>query len=250
MARAPSSTPFLRPVEGRRAFEEILFQLEEAIAAGHLSAGDRLPPERELAQRFEVSRTSVREALRVLEALGIVRVRRGADNGATLLEEPSNAITHLLRFYLALEHVSMTSLLEFRTAHESWMAAAAARRRPERELGEAAELLEHMEAEDLSEREFLEADLAFHTALARACGNELATLVLEGCRTSILRTMVEVTVAAGDWPAMRDRLRREHRGIHQAIGAGDADLASQLVEEHLRSFYALYLPSPGDGSSE
>jgi GntR family transcriptional repressor for pyruvate dehydrogenase complex len=242
MARAPSSTPFLRPVEGRRAFEEILFQLEDAILAGHLSAGDRLPPERELAQRFEVSRTSVREALRVLEALGIVRVRRGADNGATLLEAPSNALTHLLRFYLALGHVSMASLLEFRTAHESWMAAAAARRRPETELAEAAEALERMETEDLSGREFLEFDLAFHTALARACGNELATLVLEGCRTSILRTMVEVTETAGDWETMRERLRREHRGIYEAIEAGEAELASQRVEEHLRSFYALYLP--------
>jgi GntR family transcriptional regulator, transcriptional repressor for pyruvate dehydrogenase complex len=241
MARASAPTSFLRPVEGRRAFEEILFQLEDAILAGHLSAGDRLPPERELAQRFEVSRTSVREALRVLEALGIVRVRRGADNGATLLEEPSNALTHLLRFYLALEHVSMASLLEFRTAHESWMAAAAARRRPEAELAEAADALDRMETEDLSERAFLEADLAFHTALARACGNELATLVLEGCRTAILRTMVEVTIAAGDWPSMRERLRGEHRGIYEAIEAGDAELASQRVEHHLRSFYAMHL---------
>jgi GntR family transcriptional repressor for pyruvate dehydrogenase complex len=243
MARAPSPTPFLRPVEGRRAFEEILFQLEDAILAGHLAAGDRLPPERELAQRFEVSRTSVREALRVLEALGIVRVRRGADNGATLLEEPSNALTHLLRFYLALGHVSMASLLEFRTAHESWMAASAARRRSDAELAEAAEALERMESEDLTGREFLEVDLAFHTALARASGNELSTLVLEGCRSAILRTMVEVTEAAGDWEAMRERLRREHRGIYEAIEAGDAVLASQRVEEHLRSFYALYLPN-------
>ena len=89
-------------------------------------------------------------------------VRIVADNGATLLEEPSNALAHLLRFYLALEHVSMTSLLEFRTAHESWMAAAAARRRPEQELAEAEETLERMETEDLSEREFLEVELGQH----------------------------------------------------------------------------------------
>src|SRR5204862_6394506 len=89
---------YVRPVRGRRAFEEILLQLEEAISAGHLSAGDRLPPERELATRFQVSRTSVREALRVLETLGIVSVRRGAENGATLREEPGNALTQLLRF--------------------------------------------------------------------------------------------------------------------------------------------------------
>lgn len=240
----PSRSPlFLRPVERRRAFEEILFQLEEAIAAGHLAAGDRLPPERELAARFQVSRTSVREALRVLEALGIVRVRRGADNGAILLEEPSNAFTHLLRFYLALEHVSMAGLLEFRIALEAWMAAAAAARRPEAELAEAAELLSRMESEELDERAFLAVDLAFHLALGRACGNELATLVLEGCRTAILRTMVEAVVQAGDWPAIRERLRGEHRAIYEAIEAGDGPRASALVENHIRGFYALYRPA-------
>src|SRR5690349_13555237 len=127
---------FLRPVEGRRAFEEIPHQLEEAIAAGHLSAGDRLPPERELAAHFQVSRTSVREALRVLEALGIVSVRRGADNGATILEKPGNALTHLLRFHLALHHVSLTSLIEFRVVIESWAAGALARKRSAQALAE------------------------------------------------------------------------------------------------------------------
>jgi DNA-binding FadR family transcriptional regulator len=169
-----------------------------------------------------------------------VRVRRGADNGATLLEEPSNAFTHLLRFYLALEHISMRSLLEFRIALESWMAAAAAQRRPAEELAEAAALLERLETEDASEREFLEVDLAFHLALARACGNELATLVLEGCRAAILRTMIEATVLAGDWPATRERLRGEHRAIFEAIEAGDGAQASRLVEEHIGSFYAVY----------
>jgi GntR family transcriptional repressor for pyruvate dehydrogenase complex len=240
MSRSPSATSFLRPVEGRRAFEEILFQLEEAIAAGHLSAGDRLPPERELAARFAVSRTSVREALRVLEALGIVRVRRGAENGATLLEEPTNAFTHLLRFYVALEHVSLDDLLQLRIALESWLAAAAAHRRAGIDLSEAAALLERMDAEELDEPEFLEQDLAFHLAIARACGNELAALVLEGCRTAILRTMIDTTVRAGDWPSIRRRLRREHREIFGAIDAGDGAGASALVDAHIRSFYALY----------
>jgi GntR family transcriptional repressor for pyruvate dehydrogenase complex len=244
MSRAAPQPSFLHPVERRRAFEEILFQLEEAIAAGHLAAGDRLPPERELAQRFEVSRTSVREALRVLEALGIVRVRRGADNGATLLEEPTNAFTHLLRFYLALEHVSMPDMLQFRVELESWMAAAAAARHADDDLAEAAALLDRMDAEDLSETAFLEDDLAFHLALARAGGNELGRLVMEGCRTAILRWMIEMTEEAGAWPEIRARLRSEHREIYAAIDARDARLASTLVETHIRSFYAVY--KPGD----
>ena len=235
------STPFLRPVERRRAFEEILFQLEKAIAAGHLSAGDRLPSERELATQFQVSRTSVREALRVLEALGIVRVRRGAENGATLLEEPGNALAQLLRFYLALQHVSMESFLEFRITLESWAADLAASRQPVDELVEAEALLERMEAEELDQHDFLELDLAFHMQLAQACGNELARLVFEGCRTAIWRTMLQAAMeASSDWPSIRDQLRHQHRAIYAAIAAGDAKLASRLVGEHIRHFYNVY----------
>ena len=243
MPSSRPSTAFLRPVESRRAFEEILFQLEEAISAGHLGAGDRLPAERELATQFEVSRTSVREALRVLEALGLVRVRRGAENGATLLREPGNALSNLLRFYLALEHVSLASLLEFRIALESWVAGAAARRSTPEELGRLRERLEQMEAEDLDVPQFLEADLAFHLELAHASGNELAQLVLEGCRGVIWRTMVQATLTAGDWPTVRERLRRQHRAILEAVLAGDGETASDLVQEHIRPFYEEMLAS-------
>lgn len=238
-----TEAPFLRPVQRRRAFEEILYQLEEAITAGHLSAGDKLPSERELATRFQVSRTSVREALRVLEALGVVSVRRGAENGATLLQEPGNALAQILRFHLALEHVSMNSLLEFRIALESWAAELAAARRTLDELAGAEELLDRMD-EELDAPGFLELDLAFHVQLARACGNELAGLVMEGCRSAIARTMLQATLQAGDWPSIRQKLRRQHRRLLDAIREGDAERASRLVGEHLRDFYRLY-PQPG-----
>ena len=243
MTSARPSGAFIRPVEGRRAFEEILFQLEEAIAAGHLGAGDRLPPERELATRFQVSRTSVREALRVLEALGIVRVRRGAENGATLLKEPGNAFTNLFRFYLALEHVSMASLIELRIELESWAAGAAARRHAGADLDEAERLLQRMETEDLDEPTLLEIDLAFHMELARASGNELVELVLEGCRGAIWRTMIHATVTAGEWSAVRDTLRRQHRELLGAVLEGADGRASRLVGDHIRPFYEDMLES-------
>src|SRR5262245_5075585 len=107
-------------VSTRRTFEDILLQLEESLASNALAAGDRLPPERELAAKFKVSRASVREALRVLEALGLVRVRRGADTGAVFLERPNNAIEPLFRFHLALQHASVENLIEFRTVIETW----------------------------------------------------------------------------------------------------------------------------------
>jgi GntR family transcriptional repressor for pyruvate dehydrogenase complex len=224
-------------VASRRAFEEILFRLEEAIAAGELGAGDRLPPERELATRFGVSRTSVREALRVLEALGLVRVRRGADNGATLLTEPGNAFGNLFRLYLALEHVSLTSLIELRITLESWAAGAAARMSAPAELERAAEFVTRMESEELDAPEFLEIDLAFHMELARCSGNELVQLVLEGCRGAISRTMLQATLTAGEWHRVRETLRVQHRAILDAVLASDPDTATRLVAHHIRPFY-------------
>ena len=226
-----------QPVSGRRAFEEILFKLEEAISSNDLAAGDRLPPERELAARFQVSRASVREALRVLEALGLVRVRRGADNGATLLEHPVNALEPLFRFHFALHHVSLENLVEFRTVIESWTAQAAAELQLDEHLGEAAAAITHMEAEELDVPCFLSHDLQFHLALARASGNPLAPLVLEGSRGPIEGAMLESALRVRDWPPVRGRLRREHRAILDAVVAGQGAAASRHMSRHIARFY-------------
>src|SRR5919198_6364811 len=90
-------SPF-RPVAHRRAFEDVIVQVEEAIAAGTLQPGDRLPPERELAHQLQVSRASVREALRILEAFGVIEARRGrgADAGSVVTTGGQNGLAGLL----------------------------------------------------------------------------------------------------------------------------------------------------------
>src|SRR5687768_15622072 len=129
MSSARAATELgLAPVAPRRAFEEILEQLERAIGTGSLGAGDRLPPERELAAAFGVSRTSVRDALRVLEALGIVATRRGADHGTVLLREPGNGFATILRLLVVLGHVALPELVEFRVMLETAGARALAAR--------------------------------------------------------------------------------------------------------------------------
>lgn len=229
--------PSLKPVESRRTFEEILHQLEVAIVAGDLSAGDRLPTERELATRFEVSRTSVREALRVLEALGLVRVRRGAEHGVTLLEEPGNAFTDLLRFHVALRHLSVGALIDFRVVIESWAAGCAARA-PKRGLLEAlTEPVAQMESGQPGPDEFHTLDVDFHMALVRAAENELATLILEASRTSIDRIIFEALSDEPDWDPLRVQLTQEHHAILDAIEQGDPDRSAQLVADHIRNFW-------------
>jgi len=231
----------LRPASGRRAFEEILFQLERAIVSSDLAAGDRLPSERDLAARFKVSRTSVREALRVLEALGLVRVRRGPDNGATLLERPDNAFEPLFRFHFALQHVSFENLVEFRTVIESWTARAAAELQLVDHLRDADAALTRTEADDLDVPSFLALDIEFHLALARAAGNPFAPLVLAGGRSVIEKAMLEGALRVADWPSIRKRLMREHRAILDAVFAGQGSAASRLMSRHISRFYDEYL---------
>ena len=230
-------TAGLQPDSGRRAFEKILFQLEEAIFSQDLSAGDRLPPERELAARFQVSRASVREALRVLEALGLVHVRRGADNGARLLERPTNALEPLFRFHFALHHVSLGNLVEFRIVIESWTAESAAALHLDEHLDKAAAAVTEMEAEDLDLPSFLSHDLQFHLAIARASGNPLAPLVLEGSRGAIEKAMLEGALRVADWPLVRRRLRREHRAILDAVLGGQGQAAARYMSRHIGRFY-------------
>jgi DNA-binding FadR family transcriptional regulator len=224
-----------RQVSPRRAFEEILDQLEEAIVDGRLSAGDRLPSERDLASQFGVSRTSVREALRVLEALRIVKVQRGAENGATLLEVPGNAFTYLLKLYLSLQHVSIQSVIDFLIVISCWAVNSAARGAGGPEVIEELErIVGAMEDPTLDAMAFHELDAEFHSAVVSASGNEFAVLVLEGCSDTLRRLiLVGISDTPEEWESMRATLASEHREILSALEDGDAERAESLMRTHL-----------------
>jgi GntR family transcriptional repressor for pyruvate dehydrogenase complex len=224
-----------RPVQARRLFEDVLEQLEEAITAGELAAGDRLPPERELAQQFEVSRTSVREAIRVLEALGLVTVNRGAESGGVWLrEEPGNAFTYLLRLYLSLQHASLRDVVDFLIVTSGWATRAAAG-----ESGNAAMLeslrgvVEAMEDPSLDPIAWHELDASFHSLVVRASDNAIAGLVLDGLSDSLKRLILAGITADDAWEATRAQLVIEHRAIYEAIIAKDRDRAESLMTTHL-----------------
>jgi DNA-binding FadR family transcriptional regulator len=220
-----------------RTFDSIVDRIEEAIMHGHLSAGDKLPSERDLATSLRVSRTSVREALRVLEGLGLVTMRRGRDNGAVILGEPENILIRLLRFHVALRHLSVAELVEFRAVVESWAAGVLARRGDETVFATLRELADKMAHEDLDKVGFRRFDTEFHLTMAREAGNELATLMLEGCRNAIQQTMLDSFVARRDWPKLRADIAQEHYTIIQAMEEGDSAKASEAVSRHINMFY-------------
>jgi len=238
----PLTSSLFQPIQNRRIFEEILAQLEDLFASGQLVQGDRLPAERDLAEQFGTSRTSVREAIRVLEALGVVEVKPGGDNGAVLAMHPARAFRDILQYQLALRHIDMPALVEFRIVLESWAAGAAAGRRPTDALGRLASLLDAM-AEEMPYTQFQEFDSAFHLEIARASANDLFALTLEGARTTIERVMraAMAAAAAADWPSTHARLVEEHHAILEAIAAGDSAEATGRMTAHIRDFYDQHL---------
>ncbi|XAZ30867.1 GntR family transcriptional regulator [Paenarthrobacter ureafaciens] len=152
-----------------RTHQLVLEWIENQLASGELALGGRLPGERAMAEQLQVSRTSVREAVRILEAMGVVRagVGSGKDAGTIVIAEPGSALGSTLRLHVATRHLPVPDIVETRVLLESW---AAERARPGvAALDDAAELLEQMEnAPDVDT--FLALDSRFHVALARGGG--------------------------------------------------------------------------------
>ena len=223
----------------RPVYEQVADQLREAILDGTLQAGEVLPAERELCERFGVSRTSVREALRALQAQGLVVVA-GANAPLRVAgaESFSNdtvraSLTHLLR----LGRVPLADLVVLRVALEAAVAEAAARRRPRPDLGPAqAQLAAQYEA-GLDVEAFEEADVRFHLALAIASGNRALELVMIAVRDSVASHLLEALRALPDPAATLDRLRVEHAEILAAVEARDGGIAAELMRDHILGLY-------------
>lgn len=233
---------FVRP--GRRSrgggFDVALGYFEEGIASGRLTNGDKLPSERELAAQLGVSRGAVREAIRMLQALGILVSETGRGNGTRVESSPSNAIGRILRLQLALSLVSFSDLTETRVALERATSAAAARQRRPEPLDRAQKVLERMG--DAGDQDtFNELDTDFHIALAEAGGNGLMSDLTVAIREAVHSPIKSAELAVADWPSTRQQLVDDHAAMLGAVRAGDEEQASQITEAHIRSTYATLL---------
>lgn len=225
-------------------FELVLRHIEGRLTSGDLRPGDRLPPERELAAQLGAGRQSVREALRVLQAQGVIRsqVGTGTDSGTVVVPAPARALTRLLRVHLAVDSFPMRDVTEARVMVERFSAGLAAGRRAAPDLQRMAEALTAMDA-DLDREAFSDLDTAFHVAIAESGGNRLVGELTVAIRESVRATLLGAMRGDEDWARLRDRLRAEHRGILAAIEGGDGVLAADLVEAHIRAFHGRVSPS-------
>jgi GntR family transcriptional repressor for pyruvate dehydrogenase complex len=210
----------------QRLSDVVAEALQEDILG--LTTGDRLPTEAELVERFDVSRTVIREAARLLVQRGLVTVSPG--RGMAVAAVDGSVIAEQYGFLLRLGGGSFEQLMELRLILEVEMAALAAARRTETQLAELAELNRRLQDADPSSREFLDADLLFHEKIAEASGNPFFLLVMRPVNTFLGDTY---STGAG-YPSEAGHTVEEHREIAQAIGAGDPARARFAAENHLR----------------
>jgi GntR family transcriptional repressor for pyruvate dehydrogenase complex len=220
-----------------RTHQLVLHWIEGQLSDGKLAVGGRLPAERSLAEQLQVSRTSVREAIRILEAMGVVRagVGSGPEAGTVVISDPTAALGSALRLHVATQHLPVSDIVQTRVLLESWAASHAPPDSPE--LAVAARLLEEMDAEGLAVDDFLALDVRFHLALADAAGNAVVSAMMGSLRESITGYASRLTSNLPDWEATASRLRTEHRQILDAIRNDDGERAAKLVAAHIEGYY-------------
>ncbi|WBU37482.1 FadR/GntR family transcriptional regulator [Homoserinibacter sp. YIM 151385] len=227
------------PVRKVRAHEQVMAQIEQRILDGELAAGDHLPNERDLSAMLGVSRPSLRESLRVFEALGIVEIRRGGEGGSVLAGEPGPAFVNLLKLQLALGQFSPHDVLDTRVALETWSCHEAARRATPEDHAALAAILDEMDDPEISAGEFNRLDAAFHVLIAEASTNALSAHLMQSLRIAINRQMIDAYARLDDWRETAKTVRAEHRRILELIRQRDSAGASDAVRDHIASFYAL-----------
>lgn len=228
-----------QPVARTRTYELVIRAIEDQILSGALRVGDALPAERDLATRLEVSRPAVREALRVLEAQGVVSSASGSGPraGTFVNAMPAESLTHFLRLHIALSNFEFPEIVEARVILERSSVALAARDAAADRLAPVREALAAMDAAAGDREAFNDADTAFHVAIAEAGENRLVTTMTVAIRNALRAGILDAFREVEDWPGLTDALQAEHRAILAAIEAGDTVRAEALTEAHIRDSY-------------
>ncbi|GAA1057701.1 GntR family transcriptional regulator [Agromyces luteolus] len=231
-----------------RAWQAVLEHVERKLLDGELAPGDRLPGERQLAADLGVGRSSVREALRVLEVLGLIRTHAGSGPtaGAIIIATPGGGMSALMRLQVAANGFPVDDIVATRLLLETHVAgdlAAGARDAASApDLAAAERLLDAMDDPGLDPAEFLALDAAFHLALAEASGNQVVTATMAGLRSGIEGYALAGQGRIADWATTSARLRAEHRGVLDAIRAADATAARTRIHDHISGYYAEISP--------
>lgn len=230
-----------------RSYDAVLKSIETDLLEGRIKVGDQLPGERALALLHGISRASVRDAIRVLDAMGVVRtgVGSGPQSGAVVIANPSAGLAATLRLHMATNHFPVADIVQTRIMMETWAAReAAARPRDAKEEAELLALLAAMNAPELGREEFHVLDAAFHVLLSSLAGNAVVTAMMESLRSAIQGYVSAAIDSDAMWDAMVPLLREQHEGIVAAVLAYDGAGAARAVKAHIEWFHGQTVQAP------
>ncbi len=240
----PESTPATPPAQAKRVHDVLVERFRSLIRGGVLKPGERLPSERLLAEQLQVSRSSVREAIRSLELQGLVISKRGS--GTFIETDNLESLVSLIASTLSGGAETLKDIFEMRHLLEPQIAAVAAQRASAQEVKGLKDILADQERQITEGGSGVDADTAFHFALASATHNSALVKVVSAVE-DILRQSRDQSMQA---PGRATRSLESHRRILHMVQSGDGDGARRAMEHHLtvvEPANVTYLPASQEG---
>lgn len=219
------------PVSVGRVSQVIVDQIKLLLRDGKLATGDRLPSERDLCQRFGVSRVTVREALRVLEASGLVKIRVGARGGAFIAQPSAERLGEGLADLLTLSPVTALEVTEARMIIELGLIPLVVERATEEDIYGLRDLVDKATAALKTEDYNMDMSAQFHVRLATCTHNRAIEMLVQSFHGPLLMSLREARMTA---PLMGHRGTEEHLQLVLAIERRDAIGATEIMQDHLK----------------
>jgi DNA-binding FadR family transcriptional regulator len=225
------------PSRQTRAFEDVVRQIQEAILKGTLTVGAKLPAERHLQETFQVSRGTLREALRTLEQKGLVTMKTGKAGGAIVRAVDTKLVSESLDLLLRYQKISLRELAEFREAIEGVASAVAAQKATREDVRTLRALLrsirENLDAEPFDWKGVVREDNKFHLQLARITGNRIFESVVQTIYENISPYFERFL---SHERKLMERIHQDLSRILVAVERRDSDGVRTLVQNHVRYF--------------
>lgn len=243
--QAGSTGALFTPIRVERVADKIADQLKKLISDGAVKVGDRLPPERDLAEQMGVSRASVREALQQLEMQGMLEIVHGG--GSIVRNMTGQELRKTLEIFLERDRKRVLELAELRAFMEAWAAMEAAKHRTEAELETMRGYLEEMERDFEKGQIRYDVDFKYHTEIAAATHNTIYLHLIDNIYTLISYSIKvhreEVFTGRGD----QETILNQHRAVYNAIRDRAPEAAEAAMKEHLvfvvREFKRKFFPA-------
>jgi GntR family transcriptional regulator, transcriptional repressor for pyruvate dehydrogenase complex len=218
------------PVKPTKIYEQVIEQIKDFIKKGELKYGDKLPAERDLCERLKVSRTSIREALRALEILGLIECRQGEGN--FIKDNFENSLLESLSMMFMLHGSNPTEVLEFRKIIEPGTAALAARKINVKQLSEIKEVVSLLNNTD-DEGKSVEFDKKFHYLITQASGNYIISNMMSAVSSLVDKYIESARMNMFHIEGNKTILNGHHDDIVAAIEARDPAAAAAAMRKHL-----------------